>query len=490
MLRYRPGPYQAVVGVALLALVLSACAAPDLLDDPDAGRTLGFDPDALVFDLDARALLADSVAGLEALVAIAPHSLVFEETDAGTQEVRYQLAVAVRASDTGVLVREEVWTDTLRAPDAATARALPPVLHESRWALPPGTYLVEARLDDLGTQREGTRRLRLVVPSEGDGPLLGRLRVEVQRAERWVPHLGRTLAATDEALRVRIAARSVMLDGASATGAPMEAVLRVERLPSDTTVARPPHWLGPSRGSLAYQGVRMGAADTVFTSAPQPVEGRADLAFELPPLGPGLYRLHVVLAAGTPATTDASATGATPTSDAALIETERYLSVFAPGFPRLDTLDDLVETLAYIAYERELDFIRAGPTLDERRARFDGFWGTLIGDRRVAANLLRLYYERIEEANQRFSTVKPGWQTDRGLLYVLLGPPGYVQPELDGETWLYGNGLRQDAAAFRFRQATDFGQPPGWRPYLLDRQAAYEGVWATYVGRWRRGRVR
>ncbi|MEM8556434.1 MAG: GWxTD domain-containing protein [Bacteroidota bacterium] len=476
----RPRPYQVFAGVALLAFVLGACAAPDRLDDPDAGRTLGFDPDALVFDLDARALLADSVAGLEALVAVAPHSLVFEETDAGTQEVRYQLAVAVRASDTGVLVREEVWTDTLRAPDAATARALPLVLHEARWALPPGTYLVEARLDDLGTQREGTRRLRLVVPSGGDRPLLGRLRVEVQRAERWVPHLGRTLAATDEALRVRIAAR-----GASAL-----ASLRLERFASDTTVARPPHWLGPSRGSLAYQGVRMGAADTVFTSAPQPVEGRANLAFELPPLGPGLYRVHVVLAAGAPATRGVSATEATATSDAASIETERYLSVFAPGFPRLDTLDDLVEALAYIAYERELDFIRAGPTLDERRARFDGFWGTLIGDRRVAANVLRLYYERVEEANQRFSTVKPGWQTDRGLLYVLLGPPGYVQQELDGETWLYGNGLRQDAAAFRFRQATDFGQPPGWRPYLLDRQAAYEGVWATYVGRWRRGRVR
>src|SRR5690606_38240941 len=101
----------------------------------------------------------------------------------------------------------------------------------------------------------------------------------------------------------------------------------------------------------------------------------------------------------------------------------RFLVVTSPGFPRVQTLDEMVDALGYIAYEREVGRIREGTTAAERLQRFDAFWGSLVRQRSVATNLIETYYARIEEANLLYSSYKEGWKTDRGMVYVLLGPP-------------------------------------------------------------------
>ena len=58
---------------------------------------------------------------------------------------------------------------------------------------------------------------------------------------------------------------------------------------------------------------------------------------------------------------------------------------------------------------------------------------------------MRRYYARVEEANLRFSAFKPGWKTDRGMVYVRYGEPDTTissPPNMDGvppanETWVY-----------------------------------------------------
>ncbi|MEL6703200.1 MAG: GWxTD domain-containing protein [Bacteroidota bacterium] len=467
-----------------LALVLAACSAPDRLDDVDAGRTLVYDPDEPVFDLDARLLLAEHVESgvesdvdsaktvpLQALVAVEPSTLV-AEADGVEEErvrVRYQLSVLVRIAGTRTTVREQLWADTLSASTADGLRSLTTAMHEARFALAPGLYLVEARLDDLSTQREAVRQLRIEVPDTSAPDWntevrVGRLQLERKNGDGYAPYLGRTLATSPESLRVRATV---------VTGTDLPVTLHVERLPSDTTVARPPHWLGPQRGSLAYQGVRMRDGVVVARREAVHAGGAADHVLMVPPMTPGLYKIAVSI--GEP-----EGLGAV---------SARYLTVLDAGHPRMETMDGLIESLAFMAYERERAFILEAEAPEERRARFDAFWGALLGDRRVAANVLRLYYERVEDANRRFSTVKAGWKTDRGMLYVLLGPPAYVELDPMGETWYYGSGLRQDATAFSFRRVDDFGQPAGWQPYVLQRQAAYEAVWARALRQWRTGRA-
>src|SRR5690606_25408478 len=136
--------------------------------------------------------------------------------------------------------------------------------------------------------------------------------------------------------------------------------LRVLRLRADTTVAAPPFWLSPSRGSLVVRGIDDGTADTLL-AARRPLDAAREqtVAFELPGLAAGIYRLDLRLLAPDGAT---------------LAHQQRDLSVKGAAFPRLATLAELVDALAYIAYPRETDFIASGTTPSERRRRFDAFW--------------------------------------------------------------------------------------------------------------------
>ena len=63
----------------------------------------------------------------------------------------------------------------------------------------------------------------------------------------------------------------------------------------------------------------------------------------------------------------------------------------------------------------------------EERARFiRKFWAARDPDRTTTENEYRaLFFHRVEEAQRQFTTesTKPGWKTDRGKIWILLGPP-------------------------------------------------------------------
>ena len=37
------------------------------------------------------------------------------------------------------------------------------------------------------------------------------------------------------------------------------------------------------------------------------------------------------------------------------------------------------------------------------------------------------YYGRVWYANEHFDAWQPGWETDRGMIYILFGPPDEIQ---------------------------------------------------------------
>jgi len=158
-------------------------------------------------------------------------------------------------------------------------------------------------------------------------------------------------------------------------------------------------------------------------------------------------------------------------------------------FPRLTTLDELIDALAYIAYDRELAYIRAAPTPHEKKRRFDAFWGSLVQNRQVAANLLKLYYSRVEEANLFFTTYKEGWKTDQGMVYIVMGPPVVVEHFFDTEVWYYSYADRDPLNTFTFERARPYGANALFRNYFLRRRPIYEQMWIRAVERWRSGAV-
>ena len=107
----------------------------------------------------------------------------------------------------------------------------------------------------------------------------------------------------------------------------------------------------------------------------------------------------------------------------------------------------------YLLGKAEDDAYRA-LTTDEARAGFiRTFWASRDPVASTPENEYRtLFYSRVAEANRVFAdSTKPGWKTDRGKIYILLGPPDDFEQQQfrdefipDAITWTYRN--RRDAS--------------------------------------------
>ena len=453
------------VRVAALALTLlwAACAGPGGIDAPDAGRTATYEPGVPAFDLEAVAAFRADTAGLDVYTSLVPSSLALVRADTGFA-ARYELALRIRDARGRETEAFQAFADTLVVPTAEAGRQAERIRRRTWFPLAPGRWTVEATLEDRNTGERTVRRQRLDVPEEA-GPWLGR--PLVYGPDDALPTSALHLPADGTVRTVRTETR----------GLPPSAVLdaALYRLAADTSVAHPPFWLGVPRGSLAYRGLDTERpADTLLVTTARPSLDTGTVEVLLPLLDPGVYRFVLALP---------------DTGEAAALRQERALSVQRPDFPNVTTLDALIEALAYIAYPNELEHVRSGATARERRLRFDAFWGALVPDRRVAGNLLRQYAERVEEANVRFTGVKAGWKTDRGMIYILFGAPGYVEPTFEGEVWHYGT-TGEQAGTFTFERVGWGEAIAPFEHLLLVRQPIYERAWLRARERWRSGEVR
>lgn len=109
----------------------------------------------------------------------------------------------------------------------------------------------------------------------------------------------------------------------------------------------------------------------------------------------------------------------------------------APSQPMLVTIsdqwmvanyDEVLDYLAYIASREEIDTLRAAAGAAERRAAWDAFWARRDPVPASAVNEYREeFFERVRVAAEQFAEVgRPGWRTDRGEVYIVLGPPDRV----------------------------------------------------------------
>ncbi len=95
----------------------------------------------------------------------------------------------------------------------------------------------------------------------------------------------------------------------------------------------------------------------------------------------------------------------------------------------------------------EKDIFTHLPDPDTRREFIEEFWKKRDPDPYTEENEFKTeFYNRIEYANQRFNEGLPGWKTDRGRIYIYMGPPDKFEeffthddPEVRGPIlwWIY-----------------------------------------------------
>lgn len=439
-----------LAGGAALLLALAGCrSAGPVADGPTRTYRVG-EPDAA---LDAQAWVRDET-GVDVTLVVEPASLTFRPAGDSLEAV---LDWTLRVAGPGPAAFAE-GADTLRAATVEDARAAPPWVHTERVRRPPGGYRVEATVTDVGADRTARRSETVTVWAEDGGPWLSGPRLV--RAGR--PVVATRVPALQDS--VRVVAQALAAGGGAL-------VTTVARLRADTTVAAPLGAATPPPGSLAALGVDAAVADTVFVGR-RPVAAGGVLAVDapLPALAPGVYALRLALTDADGRTTAASS---------------RRVVVRRRDFPLVTRLGDLVAPLVYLADGAEHAALRRGG----RRA-FDAFWGERIDDRRRAADALRAFYGRVEEANRLFSNHEPGWATDRGRVYVLFGPPDDVRATAEAETWTYRRGAAAPPQVVFDRTAGRFGADSPFAVFTLRRDRRYEGAERAAREAWRAGRVR
>jgi len=156
-----------------------------------------------------------------------------------------------------------------------------------------------------------------------------------------------------------------------------------------------------------------------------------------------------------------------------------YIRAVADSYPKLTAVDDLTWSVRYITKNEE--YKRLTNSENDTKRELDRFWLARTADKDRARNLISTYYNRVQLANEFFTTYKEGWKTDRGIIFTVFGMPTTVQKTATYEYWYYKRTSERDLVEFTFDKVDGL--------YLLRRSPSYTQPWSAEVFAWRSGRV-
>lgn len=167
---------------------------------------------------------------------------------------------------------------------------------------------------------------------------------------------------------------------------------------------------------------------------------------------------------------------------------------FGETFPSMTTPEVMIEPLAYLASEEEMNTMRLS---GRPKVALDEFWIRCGGNIDKSRELIRIFYTRILYSNYYFTSYKEGWRTERGMIYTIYGPPDKVYKNSEGESWGYRKPvlrsswggrlhLKEDYLFFNFRvRQNKYSE----NDFYLSRNETLVTFWDRAVASWRKGLV-
>lgn len=160
------------------------------------------------------------------------------------------------------------------------------------------------------------------------------------------------------------------------------------------------------------------------------------------------------------------------------------LQNYGSSFPTITTPCQLIEPLVYIT-----DI--GNCTNDSTNGRItklmvDNFWLSKAKNANRSRELIKIFYTRGMYANKFFTSYKPGWQTDRGMIYIVYGPPDYLYKSAKEERWIYSPRDMGPAIIFNFEKEN---HKYTINHYLLNRSKQKITDWEENVKMWNSGEV-
>ncbi|RYF82184.1 MAG: GWxTD domain-containing protein, partial [Chitinophagaceae bacterium] len=157
------------------------------------------------------------------------------------------------------------------------------------------------------------------------------------------------------------------------------------------------------------------------------------------------------------------------------------LLVAGNEFPELTTAKELIDPLIYITTSKERASLY---NAENPKKAVDKFWLTIGGSEQFTRTLIREYYSRVTDANKLFTSHKPGWMSDRGMIFTVMGRPSKVNRFADREEWIYVVTDNRPTTEFTFLKRENNLTN---NHYELVRDPVYEPIWFSAAEQWRKG---
>lgn len=151
------------------------------------------------------------------------------------------------------------------------------------------------------------------------------------------------------------------------------------------------------------------------------------------------------------------------------------------GFPGVTMPEEMIGPLRYITTKREYSEMTL---LDDKKLAVDNFWLNITGNPDRGRKIIKQYYNRVRAANIYFSSYLEGWKSDRGMVFIVYGPPDVVYRNSSAENWIYGEEGNIMSVNFTFYKTENFLSD---NDYRLNRSAIYKNSWYLTVDAWRQG---
>lgn len=156
---------------------------------------------------------------------------------------------------------------------------------------------------------------------------------------------------------------------------------------------------------------------------------------------------------------------------------------FQEHFPKVKSLENMIGPMRYISTKKEFDGLNEA---ENKKEAVDKFWLEISGSTDRARTLISEYYNRVESANNYFTSYLEGWKADRGLIYIIYGSPNVVYKNKNYENWIYGEENNMMSISFVFQKVTN---PVSDNDYTLSRSPIFKNSWFRAVDSWRSGRI-
>lgn len=156
---------------------------------------------------------------------------------------------------------------------------------------------------------------------------------------------------------------------------------------------------------------------------------------------------------------------------------------YSDDFPEVNSTQEMLDPLRFLTSRKE--YSKMKKYQDPKKA-VDQFWLSTTPDEEKAKKLVKGFYNRVEAANYYYSSFKEGWKTDRGIIFIVFGPPSLVYRSLTGESWTYGEQSNYKSLTFNF---TKVNNPFTNNDYVLQRSTVYKNPWYRAIDSWRQAKV-